>query len=130
MEQLVYVDHGALYHKVQIEIERIPPPPTHTHTHVFEPSTTAAILRPYCSVIRVHPKMVARLDLAVFKLTAWTTRPERIPEIRIIAIPEPEDDMLPLPMRHTPCPLANNAAPARFPAAVSTTNTAILTIKQ
>lgn len=91
---MVYVDHDALYHKVQIKIERIPP-------HVFEASTAAAILRPYCSMIRVHPQMVARLDLAVFKLTAWTTRPKRIPESRTIAIPEPEDHMLPLPMCRT-----------------------------
>lgn len=81
--RLIYADHGALYHKVQIEIERISP-------HVWEPSTAAELLRPYCSVVNVHPEMLARRNLAVYKLSAWTTWPERIPDSMVLAVPEPE----------------------------------------
>lgn len=91
---MIGADHGTLYHKVQIEIERILP-------HVFEASTAAALLRPYCSMIRVHLETAARHDLSIFKLTAWTTRPERIPKTRILAVPEPADDELLIPMRRT-----------------------------
>lgn len=50
--RLVYADHGALYHKVQIEIEGIPP-------HIWQESTAIELLRPYCSVISIHLDTVA-----------------------------------------------------------------------
>lgn len=91
--RLVYADHGELYHKVQIELEGIPP-------HVWQASTAVAVLRPYCSLASIHSETTARRDLSVFKRTTWTTRPERIPDTKIIAVPEPtDDDSLPLPMR-------------------------------
>lgn len=54
-----------------------------------------------CSVIRVHLETLAQQDLVVFRLTTWTTRPERIPKSKILAIPEPVDDVLPIPVRRT-----------------------------
>lgn len=80
--RLVYADHGALYHKVLIEMEGIP-------LHVWERSIAADLLRPYCSVESVDLATSTRRDLSVYKLTAWTTRPELIPETRILHVPEP-----------------------------------------
>lgn len=51
--RLVYADHGALYHKVEIELEGIP-------MHVWCYSTAAALLRPYCSIVSIHPETAAR----------------------------------------------------------------------
>lgn len=81
---LVYADHGALYHRVQIEIEGIPP-------HVWETTMASALLSPYCSMISIHPETRARRDLAVFMLMTWTTHPELIQEAKILAVPEPLD---------------------------------------
>lgn len=93
--QLIYADFAALYHKVQIDIEGIPP-------HVWEHSTVAALLQGYCSIEFVHPDTLNWRDLSTFSLTAWTTRPKRIPESRTLCVPEPfEAELLLQPMRHT-----------------------------
>lgn len=93
--RLSYADHGALYHKVHIELEGIPP-------HVWQASTAVELLNPFCSVARIHPETTARRDLSVFRLTTWTMRPERIPETKILAVPELGDDEMAMqPMRHT-----------------------------
>lgn len=42
-------------------------------------------------MINIHPETRARRNLAVFKLTAWTTRPELIPETKLLVVPEPVD---------------------------------------
>lgn len=36
--------------------------------------------------------MTARSDLSVFKVSAWTTRPKRISESKILVVPKPLDD--------------------------------------
>lgn len=51
--RLIYADHGALYHRVLIEIKGIP-------LHIWVASTAAALLRPYCSVTSIHPETAAR----------------------------------------------------------------------
>lgn len=53
--RLVNADQGALYHRVQIEIEGIP-------LHVWETPTAAALLRPYCSMESTHPDSELRRD--------------------------------------------------------------------
>lgn len=93
--RLVYADYAALYHKVQIDIVGIPP-------HVWRRSTAATLLGSYCSIDHVHPDTLARRNLSTFTLTAWTTRPERIPESRTLCVPEPFDaESLLQPMRRT-----------------------------
>lgn len=59
-------DHGALHHKVQIELEGIP-------LHAWNYTTAADLLRPYCSLESVDPYTEARRDLTVFRVTARTT---------------------------------------------------------
>lgn len=51
--RLTYTDHGALYHKVLIDIEGIPP-------HVWETAMATAILHPYCSLESIHPETRTR----------------------------------------------------------------------
>lgn len=93
--RLVNAEPGALYHKVEIELEGVP-------LHVWEYSTAADLLRPYCSLESLHPDTAERRDLSVFRLTAWTTRPELIPETRPLMVPEPMDNEAPFqPMRRT-----------------------------
>lgn len=74
-----------LWHMVQIELEGIP-------LHAWGGTTAQNLLRPYCLVESIDPHMAARHDLAVFRLTARTTRPELIPDTRILAVPEPAHD--------------------------------------
>lgn len=93
--RLIYADNGMSFHKVQIEIEGIPP-------HIWEPPMAKTLLCPYCSVESIHPDTAARRDLSVFKLNAWTTHPELIPETKIIAVLEPFDIESPFqPMSRT-----------------------------
>lgn len=93
--RLVYAEHGVLYHKVLIELEGIP-------LHVWDYTTAGDLLRPYCSLESMDPDTAERRDLSVFRVTAWTTRPEFIPECRPLLVPEPTfADMPPEPMRRT-----------------------------
>lgn len=71
--RLMYAKHGEPYHKVLIEMEGIP-------VHVWTPSTATDLLREYFSIVRMESETANRSDLSVFRLTAWTTRPEFIPE--------------------------------------------------
>lgn len=80
--RLANAEHGTLYHKVQIELEGIP-------LHVWNYTTAADLLRPYCSIESIDPLTEGRHELRVFKVIARTTRPEFIPESRILAVPEP-----------------------------------------
>lgn len=85
----------ALYHKVQIELDGIPP-------HVWEYSTGADLLRPFCSLVSLDPDTASQMDLSTFKITAWTTRPELIPDSRILVVLEPMDEESPFyPLRRT-----------------------------
>lgn len=94
-KRLLYADYAVIYHKVQIDIEGIPP-------HVWQRSTTAALLSDYFSIDFVHPDTLARRDLSTFSLTAWTTRPERILESRTLCVLEPFDtEQLLQPFRRT-----------------------------
>lgn len=80
--RLVNAEQGALYHKVLIELERLP-------LHVWDYGTAAELLSPFCCVESVDPETVAHRDFSTFRVVARTTRPEFIPESRTLAIPEP-----------------------------------------
>lgn len=60
--------------------------------YVWEKLTAADLLRPFCSVEGIDPETRNRRNLAIFKLTAWTTRPEFISETRTLQVPELFDD--------------------------------------
>lgn len=51
--RLVNAESGVLYHKVQIDLEGIP-------LHVWEYSTAADLLRPFCSLESMDPATAAR----------------------------------------------------------------------
>lgn len=75
-------EHGELCHKVSIELEGIP-------LHVWNSTTAADLIRPYCLLESVDQDTLDRRDLSVFRLTARTTRPELIPGRRTLVVPEP-----------------------------------------
>lgn len=90
-----FAEHGALYHKVQIDLEGIP-------LHAWETMVASDLLHPFCSVESTDPDTLQRSNLERFRVTARTTRPELIPPFRILAIPEPTDDEGPFrPVRNT-----------------------------
>lgn len=60
--------------------------------HVWEPTTAASLLRPFCSIETINQETSSRHDVSVFKLKAWTTRPEFIPESRTLVVPESGDE--------------------------------------
>lgn len=93
--RLVNAEHGALYHKVQIDLQGIP-------LHAWEQTVAADLLRPFCSVESVDPDTRDRRNIEFFRVTARTTRPELIPPFRILAIPEPTDGEGPFrPVKNT-----------------------------
>lgn len=93
--RLVYVEHGAIYHKVQIDLEGI-------SYHVWKLSTAATLLSPYCSIESVLPETSSRQDLSTFKLIVWTARQGLTPEENKLHVPEPLDEEPPLAsMRRT-----------------------------
>lgn len=61
--RLAGVEHGALFHKVLIEMEGIPP-------HVWCYSMMAALMQPFCSIASIYPEIQAKVDLSAFQLTA------------------------------------------------------------
>lgn len=85
--RLAGAKYGALYHKVLIDLEGIP-------LHAWSYITAAALLHPYCSIASVRLETLSRADLSAFRLTAWTTRPERIPDELPLVVPERLDDAL------------------------------------
>lgn len=57
--RMAHAEHGALYHKVQIELLGIP-------LQAWSSTTVADLLRPYCSIESVHPATRSRQDLSTF----------------------------------------------------------------
>lgn len=76
---LMHAEMGALYHKVQLDLQGIP-------LHAWEPSMVADLLRPFCMVERFDADSLSRHNLEFFRVTTRTTRPKLI---RWLAIPEP-----------------------------------------
>lgn len=73
---------------MQVELEGIP-------LHVWNATTAADLLRPFCLLESVDPDTLARQDPTMFRVIARTTRPEFIPEQRTLVVPEPAGDEAP-----------------------------------
>jgi hypothetical protein len=69
-------------YKVALVLEGLPP-------HAWDTSVVEDVLAKSCAVDVVAPETKARSDMALFKLTAWTSDLEAIPVARILAVPEP-----------------------------------------
>jgi hypothetical protein len=68
--------------RVSLVLEGIPP-------HAWDLATVEDLLGRSCAVEEVAPETKAWTDLALFKLTAWTSQIEAIPVARTLAVPEP-----------------------------------------
>jgi hypothetical protein len=68
--------------RVSLVLEGIPP-------HAWDISVVEDLLGRSCAVEVVAPETKARSDLALFKLTAWTSQIEAILVARTLAAPEP-----------------------------------------
>jgi hypothetical protein len=57
--------------------------------HAWDISVVEDLLGKSCAVEEVAPETRARSDLALFKLSAWTSQVEAIPVARMLAVPKP-----------------------------------------
>jgi hypothetical protein len=85
---------------VLLAIEGVPP-------HAWDRSTVEHLLGTSCAVDELAPDTVHRVDMGLFRLSAWTTAVEGIPPVRALWVPEPRDESWrsidgPQPVRRIP----------------------------
>ncbi|KAK1667747.1 hypothetical protein QYE76_055906 [Lolium multiflorum] len=68
--------------KVELVLEGLPP-------HAWDTAVVEDLLGRSCAIDKVAPETKARSNLALFKLSAWTSDLEAIPVARLLAVPEP-----------------------------------------
>jgi hypothetical protein len=71
-----------MWSRVSLILEGIPP-------HALDISVVEDLLGKSCAIEEMAPETRARSELALFKLTAWTSQVEAIPVARMLAVPEP-----------------------------------------
>lgn len=74
--------HAVFQFKVNLVLEGVPP-------HAWERGIVESLLGSSCLVDTLGPKTSSWADLSTFRLTVWTARPDEIPSLRWLAIPEP-----------------------------------------
>jgi hypothetical protein len=82
--------HAPLTTKVWLVLEGIPP-------HAWDVEVVEDLLAKSCAMAEVAPETRWRMDLSLFKLTAWTSELDAIPVARTLAVPEPLEVERPLP---------------------------------
>jgi hypothetical protein len=82
--RVAHADLSALYYKVSLELEGVPP-------HVWRADTAAKLLAPFCWIQSIDQQTSAKEDLSAYKLTAWTHDPSSIPLAIRLAVAEPDE---------------------------------------
>jgi hypothetical protein len=82
--RVAHADLSALYYKVSLELEGVPP-------HVWRADTAAKLLAPFCWIQSIDQQTSAKEDLSAYKLTAWTHDPSSIPLAIKLAVAEPDE---------------------------------------
>lgn len=90
--RLAQADTAALPTFVEGELLGVP-------AHAWELATAQKLLGGSSWVQALHPDTAAKRDMSSFKFSAWCVRPELIPPVVDLIIPEPTDALVEVPPR-------------------------------
>lgn len=74
---------NTMFYKLAIEIDGI-------RTHAWSLSSANQLLSSSCWIEKLHPVTADKTDMSVFRLTAWTDDPSRVPATKKLEVPEAE----------------------------------------